>query len=153
MHQNTRESDETLNLNRCRRLFWNVYPTARGFHALFRITISGSSVTGMPRLGLIWIHKSFLRKFFALSQISSRNHLPIRSCINFILRKKIFRIRLKKLKRPLPMHVVWFWTPFVNYWKTRWDTVVKVPIASNCKGVCLQNTSKSYSYHLKIWQL
>ena len=27
-------------------------------------------------------------------------------------------------------------------------TVVKVPIAANWKGVCLQNTSKSHSYHL-----
>ena len=23
----------------------------------------------------------------------------------------------------------------------------------NCKDVCLQNTSKSHSYHLKIWRL
>ena len=30
---------------------------------------------------------------------------------------------------------------------------LKVPIAPNYKGVCLQNTSKSHSYHLKIWQL
>ena len=29
----------------------------------------------------------------------------------------------------------------------------KVPIAPNYKGVCLQNTCKSHSYHLKIWQL
>ena len=29
----------------------------------------------------------------------------------------------------------------------------KVPIAANYKGVCLQNTSKSHSYHLKIWRL
>ena len=28
---------------------------------------------------------------------------------------------------------------------------VKVPIAPNYKGVCLQNTSKPHSYHLKIW--
>ena len=27
----------------------------------------------------------------------------------------------------------------------------KDPIAANWKGVCLQNTSKPYSYHLKIW--
>ena len=27
----------------------------------------------------------------------------------------------------------------------------KVPIAPNYKGVCLQNTSKPHSYHLKIW--
>ena len=26
---------------------------------------------------------------------------------------------------------------------------LKVPIALNYKGVCLQNTSKSHSYHLK----
>ena len=32
-------------------------------------------------------------------------------------------------------------------------TAVKVPIAANWKGVCLQNTSKSHSYHLKIWHL
>ena len=30
---------------------------------------------------------------------------------------------------------------------------IKVPIAPNKKGVCLQNTSKSHSCHLKIWQL
>ena len=30
---------------------------------------------------------------------------------------------------------------------------IKVPIAPNWKGVCLQNTRKSNSYHLKIWQL
>ena len=30
---------------------------------------------------------------------------------------------------------------------------IKVPIAPNYKGVCLQNTSKSHSSHLKIWQL
>ena len=29
--------------------------------------------------------------------------------------------------------------------------VLKVPIAPNYKGVCLQNTSKPHSYHLKIW--
>ena len=29
----------------------------------------------------------------------------------------------------------------------------KVPKAANHKGVCLQNKSKFYSYHLKIWQL
>ena len=29
--------------------------------------------------------------------------------------------------------------------------LVKVPIAPNYKGVCLQNTSKPYLYHLKIW--
>ena len=28
----------------------------------------------------------------------------------------------------------------------------QVPIVPNWKGVCLQNTSKSHSYHLKIWQ-
>ena len=27
----------------------------------------------------------------------------------------------------------------------------KVPIAPKKKGFCLQNTSKSHSYHLKIW--
>ena len=27
--------------------------------------------------------------------------------------------------------------------------MLKVPIAANCKDVCLQNTSKSHSYHLK----
>ena len=30
---------------------------------------------------------------------------------------------------------------------------VKVPIAPNYKGVCLQNTSKPHPYNLKIWQL
>ena len=33
------------------------------------------------------------------------------------------------------------------------DTSLKVPIAANWKDVCLQNTSKWNSYHLKIWQL
>ena len=28
---------------------------------------------------------------------------------------------------------------------------LKVPIAANWKGICLQNTSKPHSYHLKIW--
>ena len=28
---------------------------------------------------------------------------------------------------------------------------IKVPIVANCKGVYLQNTSKTHSYHLKIW--
>ena len=28
--------------------------------------------------------------------------------------------------------------------------IIKVPIAPNYKGVCLQNTSKSHLYHLKI---
>ena len=31
--------------------------------------------------------------------------------------------------------------------------VFKVPKAPNYKGVCLQNTSKFHSYHLKIWHL
>ena len=31
------------------------------------------------------------------------------------------------------------------------NTFIKVPIAANWKGVCLQNTSKPHSYHLKIW--
>ena len=30
---------------------------------------------------------------------------------------------------------------------------IKVPIAANQKDVCLQNTSKSHSYHLKILRL
>ena len=30
---------------------------------------------------------------------------------------------------------------------------VKVPKAAECKDVCLQNTSKSHSYNLKIWRL
>ena len=29
------------------------------------------------------------------------------------------------------------------------DSQIKVPIAASCKGVCLQNTSKSHTYHLK----
>ena len=33
------------------------------------------------------------------------------------------------------------------------STNFKVPIASNYKGVCLQNTSKFHSYHLRIWHL
>ena len=28
---------------------------------------------------------------------------------------------------------------------------IKVPIAANWKGICLQNASKPHSYHLKIW--
>ena len=32
-------------------------------------------------------------------------------------------------------------------------TVLKVPLAANQKDVCLQNTSKSHSHHLKIWHL
>ena len=31
------------------------------------------------------------------------------------------------------------------------ETQIKVPIAPNYKGVCLQNRSKPHSYHLKIW--
>ena len=31
------------------------------------------------------------------------------------------------------------------------QTHLNVPIAPNYKGVCLQNTSKPHSYHLKIW--
>ena len=31
--------------------------------------------------------------------------------------------------------------------------LLKVPIAAHCKGICLQNTSKSQSYPLKIWRL
>ena len=30
---------------------------------------------------------------------------------------------------------------------------LEVSIAANYKGVCLQNTSKSHAYHLKIWRL
>ena len=29
--------------------------------------------------------------------------------------------------------------------------LIKVPIAADCKNVCLLNTSKSHSYHVKIW--
>ena len=32
-----------------------------------------------------------------------------------------------------------------------WTNLIKVPIAPNYKGVCLQNTSKPHSYNLKIW--
>ena len=45
-----------------------------------------------------------------------------------------------------------FWTHRFTY-KRYSDSVVKVPIAPNYKGVCLQNTSKPHSYHLKIWWL
>ena len=34
-----------------------------------------------------------------------------------------------------------------------YGSIFRVHIAANCKGVCLQNTSKSNSYHLKIWRL
>ena len=37
-----------------------------------------------------------------------------------------------------------------NYYSVR---RLKVPIAPNLKGVCLQNRSNSHSYHLKLWQL
>ena len=37
--------------------------------------------------------------------------------------------------------------------KKKVTVIVKVPIAANCKNVCLQNTSESHSYHLKIWRL
>ena len=33
------------------------------------------------------------------------------------------------------------------------SSMIKVPIAPNYKGVCLQNTSKFHSHHLKIWHL
>ena len=44
--------------------------------------------------------------------------------------------------------------PFLGLIKVRivWFSI-QVPIAANCKDVCLQNTSKSHSYHLKIWLL
>ena len=31
--------------------------------------------------------------------------------------------------------------------------VLKIPIVPNYRGVCLHNTSKPHSYHLKIWLL
>ena len=37
------------------------------------------------------------------------------------------------------------WTELFNF-----QNSFKVPIAPNYKDVCLQNTSKSHSYHLKI---
>ena len=40
--------------------------------------------------------------------------------------------------------------PLKNNFNTYFFTL-KVPIAPNHKGVCLQNTSKPHSYHLKIW--
>ena len=46
-----------------------------------------------------------------------------------------------------------------RFWKGLKRVVVseqwslKVPIAPNYKGVCLQNTIKFHSYHLKIWHL
>ena len=33
------------------------------------------------------------------------------------------------------------------------DVWIKAPVVPNYKGVCLQNTSKPHSYHLKLWQL
>ena len=38
----------------------------------------------------------------------------------------------------------------------RWESIlstelIKVPVAANWKGVCLQNTSKPHSCHLNIW--
>ena len=30
-----------------------------------------------------------------------------------------------------------------------WPVIIKVAKAANCKGVCLHNTSKPHSYHLK----
>ena len=34
----------------------------------------------------------------------------------------------------------------------QFNLYLKVPIAANQKGVYLQNTSKSHSYHLQIWE-
>ena len=45
--------------------------------------------------------------------------------------------------------LVFFFTVFYSIS----EELVKVPIAANYKGVGLQNTSESHSYHLKIWQL
>ena len=41
----------------------------------------------------------------------------------------------------------------LNLGKAKSLSFVKVPIAANWKGVCLQNTSKSHLHHLKIWPL
>ena len=59
---------------------------------------------------------------------------------NNILRKGLER-KHQSLKRSSPKKkkVTWY------------DNYIKVPIAPNLKGVCLQNASKSHSYHVKIW--
>ena len=53
--------------------------------------------------------------------------------------------------------VVWnpdkFYTVFLIFKPWIELRVIKVQIAANCKDVCLKNTSKSHSYHLKIWKL
>ena len=41
----------------------------------------------------------------------------------------------------------------INTLRVKYYVFIKVPIAPNYKGVYLQNTSKSHSYHLKIWHL
>ena len=64
---------------------------------------------------------------------------------------------------PPQMHLTLFYNAWLTYLhcvhKNNTKTIdsiiliFEVPIAPNKKGVCLQNTSKSHSYHLKIWQL
>ena len=41
----------------------------------------------------------------------------------------------------------------VPYFIRRIQWLIKVPIAANWKGDCLQNKSKPHSYYLKIWRL
>ena len=59
----------------------------------------------------------------------------------FVFRKSLFqpeyRILKKAFEEELPKEYIL--------------RLFKIPIAANWKGVCLQNTSKPHSYHLKIW--
>ena len=47
------------------------------------------------------------------------------------------------------IYAIFFVALSVLFLQTNFTTIIKAPIAPNKKGVCLQNTSKFHSYHLK----
>ena len=75
----------------------------------------------------------------------------------------LFKTLLEKEKLLITSHFSFFnsvfyhfevlFLPFSSNLKFLSAKSFKVPIAANWKGVCLQNTSKPHSYHLKIWWL
>ena len=68
--------------------------------------------------------------------------------------EEIGPLQTKMLKKLTKVRGIERMNPYIkqaNY--LAWPVIIKVAIAANCKGVCLQNTSKPHSHHLKIWPL
>ena len=77
-------------------------------------------------------------------------YLSIRLCIK-VVQDKVFNHFIPMIQGLTPFELSF--VRQVTRFCQRSDDGIKVPLAAIWNDVCLQNTSKSHSYHHKIWHL